>query len=197
MTIEGQGGAVGAASGCPTCGAPVGPGADRCQGCGSPSPTSSLPLPLPPPPPSPSPSPSPPPPPQSFGPPPGASWPAATAYPPPHQPPYQPPYQAPYPPAYPAPYQGYYAPVPVGQRTNGMAIASMVLGIVWLWWIGSILALVFGYIALGQIKQRHESGRGMAIAGVVLGWVGIATGVLFGILIAFAAGHGNSTSFGP
>jgi len=48
-----------------------------------------------------------------------------------------------------------------------MAIASLVLGIVWLWWIGSILALVFGYIALGQIKQRHEGGRGMAIAGVV------------------------------
>ncbi len=87
--------------------------------------------------------------------------------------------------------------MPAGARTNGLAIASMVLGIVWLWWIGSILALVFGYVALGQIRQRHEGGRGMAIAGIVLGWVGVVTGILFGVLIAFAASHPNSTSFGP
>jgi hypothetical protein len=59
--------------------------------------------------------------------------------------------------------------------TNGMAIASMVLGIVWVYWIGSILALVFGYVALGQIRQRGQQGKGMAIAGIVLGWVGAAT----------------------
>ena len=28
--------------------------------------------------------------------------------------------------------------------TSGLAVASLVLGIVWLWWLGSILALVFG-----------------------------------------------------
>lgn len=59
--------------------------------------------------------------------------------------------------------------------TSGFAIASLVLGIVWGFWIGSILALIFGYIALRQIKrsQGSLSGRGMAIAGVVLGWVGV------------------------
>ena len=57
--------------------------------------------------------------------------------------------------------------------TNGLAIASMILGIVWVWGIGSILALIFGYVALNQIKHRNESGRGMAIAGTVLGWVGV------------------------
>jgi Domain of unknown function (DUF4190) len=56
-----------------------------------------------------------------------------------------------------------------------MAIASMVLGIVWVYWIGSILALVFGYVALRQIRQRGQQGKGMAIAGIVLGWVGAAT----------------------
>ncbi len=54
-----------------------------------------------------------------------------------------------------------------------MAIASMVLGILWIEWIGSILALVFGYVALNQIKTRNERGRGMAIAGVALGWIGV------------------------
>jgi hypothetical protein len=55
-----------------------------------------------------------------------------------------------------------------------MAIASFVLGILWLDWIGSILALIFGYIALSQIKQRQQGGRGLAIAGITFGWIGIA-----------------------
>jgi hypothetical protein len=64
---------------------------------------------------------------------------------------------------------------PLPKTTNGLAVASLVLGIVWIYWIGSILALIFGYIAKGQIKdsQGQQSGRGMAIAGIVLGWVWI------------------------
>ena len=52
----------------------------------------------------------------------------------------------------------------------------MVLGILCLYGIGSILALVFGYQAKGQIERSggRESGRGMAIAGIVLGWIGLA-----------------------
>jgi len=65
-------------------------------------------------------------------------------------------------------------------RVNGLAVASLVLGIVWLMWVGSILALVFGYIARNQIDRSSgaETGRGMAVAGVVLGWVGVGTLVL-------------------
>jgi hypothetical protein len=72
------------------------------------------------------------------------------------------------------------------QQTNGMAIASMVLGILWLWWIGSILALALGYSARGQIDRSggRQGGRGMAIAGIVLGWVGIGTMILW--TLAFA-----------
>ncbi len=66
-------------------------------------------------------------------------------------------------------------PPPPQRTTNGFAVASLVLGIVWLWWLGSILALVFGYIGKSQIdaSPQTESGRGMAIAGIVLGWVGV------------------------
>jgi len=66
-------------------------------------------------------------------------------------------------------------PPGVQKITNGLAVASMVLGIVWVYWIGSILALIFGYIAKGQINQSggRQTGKGMAIAGIVLGWVGI------------------------
>ena len=70
--------------------------------------------------------------------------------------------------------------VPV-RTTNGLAIASLVLGLVWVFWINSILALVFGYIAKGQIdeSQGRQGGRGLAIAGIVLGWVGVGILVLF------------------
>src|ERR1043165_7450321 len=56
--------------------------------------------------------------------------------------------------------------------TNGLAVASLVLGIVWIYWIGSILALIFGYIAKKQIDESNgrEGGRSIAVAGIVLGW---------------------------
>ncbi|MGI9020052.1 MAG: DUF4190 domain-containing protein [Solirubrobacterales bacterium] len=53
----------------------------------------------------------------------------------------------------------------------------MVLGILWLYWVGSILALIFGYVAKNQIEESAgtQSGGGMATAGLVLGWVGFGT----------------------
>ena len=77
------------------------------------------------------------------------------------------------------------------QSTNGLAIASLVLGIVWIYWLGSILALIFGYIAKGQIDRSggSQSGRGMAIAGIVLGWIGVTV-----LLLVIVAGVGVGLS---
>ena len=94
------------------------------------------------------------------------------------------------------PLPGYAPPVSTSQpavarSTNGLAIAAMVLGIVWVYWVGSILALVFGYVAKGQIDQSggRQGGKGMAIAGIVLGWVGIGTLVLCIVAFAVAPKH--------
>ncbi|MGI9120419.1 MAG: DUF4190 domain-containing protein [Acidimicrobiales bacterium] len=85
------------------------------------------------------------------------------------------------------------APYPPPRATNGMAIASMVLGIIWIYWIGSILALVFGYMAKRQIKERGEAGDGMATAGIILGWIGIGVFVLFmGIFVVVGLSSGFS-----
>lgn len=82
-------------------------------------------------------------------------------------------------------------------KTNGMAIASMVLGIVWIYWIGSILALIFGYMAKKQIDESGgtQSGRGMAIAGIVLGWVGVGTLALFIGLLVIGAVSSTAGTF--
>ena len=76
---------------------------------------------------------------------------------------------------------GYGPPV----RTSGYAIASLALGITWLGWIGSVLAVIFGHVALAQVRDGTRSGRGMAIAGLVLGYAGLALLALF-VVLAFS-----------
>jgi uncharacterized protein DUF4190 len=82
----------------------------------------------------------------------------------------------------PAPY--YPPPAARAPGTNGLAVASLVLGILWLWWLGSILAVIFGHVAVNQIDRTGgvQGGRGLAIAGLVLGWIGV--GILL-LLIVF------------
>lgn len=83
---------------------------------------------------------------------------------------------------------GPYVPPPeygIGTRpslpVDGFAIASLVLGICWFFWIGSILAVVFGHIAVHHAAQGRNGGKGMAIAGLILGYTGVA--ILLAIII--------------
>ena len=76
--------------------------------------------------------------------------------------------------------------VPV-RRTNGLAIASLVLGILWLFWLGSLVGLILGLVALKQIRARNESGRGIAIAGVVLSVLWLV-GFVVAIIVSAAKG---------
>jgi hypothetical protein len=81
-----------------------------------------------------------------------------------------------------APYRGplpaAYDPALAG-RTNTLAILALVFGLLG----SSIVPIVLGFVALGQIRRTGEQGRGMAIAGVVLGFIGI--GVLVILLIVY------------
>ena len=98
----------------------------------------------------------------------------------------QPPQQPNYPDA-----SQYGTQFPV-QKTNGMAIASLVSGILGLTLcagVGSVFALIFGYVGRGQIKrsQGTEGGSGMAMTGIILGWIGtILTILIFALLIGGA-----------
>ena len=67
--------------------------------------------------------------------------------------------------------------------TSSMALVSLILGI--LGWvalpvIGSILAVVFGHVALGEIDRSggRLGGRGMAQVGLVLGYAALGLEVL-------------------
>ena len=77
--------------------------------------------------------------------------------------------QPPPPPGSPAP----PGPSPAVEiKLNGFAVTSMVLGIFGLFALTALLAVIFGHIALSQIRQAKgwQRGTGMALAGVILGW---------------------------
>ena len=80
---------------------------------------------------------------------------------------------------------------PVHRTTSTMAVVSLVSGIAaWcmLPVIGSIVAIVCGHLARGEIRrsQGQLDGDGLAVAGLVLGYVQIVMGVLL-VLFAIAA----------
>ncbi|HEU5160514.1 MAG TPA: DUF4190 domain-containing protein [Streptosporangiaceae bacterium] len=84
---------------------------------------------------------------------------------------------------------------PSQQKTNGLAVASLILGILWVWWVGSVLAVIFGHVALSQIKKTGAAGRGLAVAGLVLGYIGIGIALLVSVVM-LAPGNGDNTDSG-
>jgi ABC-type spermidine/putrescine transport system permease subunit II len=96
-------------------------------------------------------------------------------------------YDPPAPPAYSSPAPAYGAApaapqaytaggygAPAGQdKWNVLAIVSLVSA-----FFISLAAVICGHIALGQIKRTGEKGRGLAIAGLVLGYLGLLAGII-------------------
>lgn len=120
----------------------------------------------------------------------GTQWVPAAAPPPPPPPPAAAGYLMPgggYPMGG-APYPGQVA----NSGTNGLSIASLVLGILWLWGVGSILAIVFGHVGKKQIREQGQGGNGLATAGLVLGYLGVAGAVFFILVVAGAVSTFNS-----
>lgn len=95
---------------------------------------------------------------------------------------------------------GYGAPMPYPQPvyaiappTNGLAVASLVCSLLGF----SVLGVIFGHIALGQIRSKGESGHGLAVAGLIIGYIALALVVLwvvFVLVLGFGVAFWGSTS---
>jgi hypothetical protein len=96
---------------------------------------------------------------------------------------------------YPPPGPGYGAPPPPGGTTNTMAIISLVLSLAGLaTYISAPVGAVLGHIARRQIRERGEQGEGLAMAGIIIGWVITGLGLLTCCgLIALAVAADSST----
>lgn len=75
----------------------------------------------------------------------------------------------------------------VNNSTNGMAIAGFVLGLISLifnlFWIPSILGIVFSGVGLAQISKNGQKGKVLAIVGLVASIISIIFAIL--AVIAF------------
>ncbi|WP_347109117.1 DUF4190 domain-containing protein [Paenarthrobacter sp. S56] len=105
------------------------------------------------------------------------------------------PYQQPSPYAQTNPYgqPAYYA---MPSQPKGLSIASMVCGIATLVGFGffilpQIAAVILGHLAL----NREPAGKGMAIAGLVMGYIGIVLTVIFGIIFFAAIGASSRYNY--
>jgi hypothetical protein len=76
-----------------------------------------------------------------------------------------------------------------GRRLNQLAVASLACGVGQPFTVGlsTIPAIVLGHVAHRQIRRTGEDGKGLATAGIVLGWIGAALIALVITLIVIAA----------
>jgi hypothetical protein len=97
------------------------------------------------------------------------------------------------PPGYQAP--GYVRPLP----TDGMAVASLIMGVVSFVFcplLAAALAIIFGYVAKGNIRNSGGTlgGDGMATFGIVLGFINLAVTALVIIIVIIAVVAGTHTN---
>jgi len=81
-------------------------------------------------------------------------------------------------------YSGYH-PGRSLRPTNALAIASLILSIVWFFGLGSVLAVTFALVALSKItaSKGGQGGRGLAVAGLIIGICGLIGSVAFFVIL--------------
>jgi Domain of unknown function (DUF4190) len=95
------------------------------------------------------------------------------------------------------PYCGVSQPVPqtamaqaewaVPPQSSNKALASLICGVLFLFVPASIAAIILGHLALADIKRSagRIAGQGMAVAGLVMGYVGVALTAILTLAIVF------------
>jgi len=127
-------------------------------------------------------------------PPPNQAAPAYAQQPPPAQ--YPAPNSSSYPPQPPAGYG--YAPVyaPTAAPKNWMGITSLILSLVTpIFVITAIPGVVFGHLGLAACKRGEANNRGLALAGVIVGWVMIGLGIFSVAILVLVAVADSSSAY--
>ncbi len=93
-------------------------------------------------------------------------------------------------------------PYAIGRRTNGLAIASMVTSLIALaticlyglptFVLGPVGAIM-GHITRRRIRTTGEEGDGMALAGIIIGWVATGLALLWLVVLVLVILHAIDT----
>ncbi|OMC08667.1 hypothetical protein A5735_20320 [Mycolicibacter heraklionensis] len=101
------------------------------------------------------------------------------------------------PPGYPPPgygnppgYQGYSTPYPSSyfnpgqaQKTNVLAVSSLVVSLLGLvFWPLGVAGVILGGVALSQIRSTGEAGHGLAVAGTAIGAVAVTLSIILAMI---------------
>jgi Domain of unknown function (DUF4190) len=88
------------------------------------------------------------------------------------------------------PQYGYGPGYPSGPPQSGLAVAALVCGILGFFTAGlaSIGAVICGHLAWSDTSTGRQAGHGMAVAGLVLGYIPIVGWVLFWLFFAISVG---------
>jgi hypothetical protein len=92
----------------------------------------------------------------------------------------------------PVPYQQDYYPAAMRPPLNGLAVGSLVSSIVGVVFLppATIAGVVMGHAARRQIRRTGHRGDGVAISGLVVGYIGLAFWALILIILIAVAAHG-------
>jgi len=86
-------------------------------------------------------------------------------------------------------YQPYGAVQAAGAKTNGFAIAGLICSIAGvLCGVGSILGIIFGFVARSQINRSGgvQGGKGMATAAIIIGFILLGVGIIATVILLTA-----------
>lgn len=80
---------------------------------------------------------------------------------------------------------GYYPPQPPAQ-SDGLAVTSLIASLVWLGGVGSIVGVVTGHLSRSRAAKEGRPQSGLALAGLIIGYLGLAG--MLAVVALFAAG---------
>lgn len=83
-------------------------------------------------------------------------------------------------------YVPYGAPPQPAGGSDGKAIASLILSILWIGGIGSLIAIILGHLSRSGARKTNRQPSGVALAGVIIGYIGlVGAAVVASLVIAF------------
>jgi hypothetical protein len=74
-------------------------------------------------------------------------------------------------------------------ETNTLAFFSFFVSIFWFFGLASIVAIVLGHVARAQIRRSGEAGAGLALLGIILGWVGLIAAIVLFVIAMGSLSH--------
>ena len=75
---------------------------------------------------------------------------------------------------------------------TGLAIAACISV-----WFVPLLGAILGHVDNADARRSGRRKAGLAVAAVIIGWIGVALGVLLAILIIASLSHGGSAGYVP